>query len=243
MKLVDAFRAVAPAPLELPARYAYYKLRGRLDPEMKLLRSMIRPGATAIDAGANVGFYTYVLADFCARVEAFEPIPACARVLRDYGAPNVRVHGSALSDREGTATLNVPSSGGTLLTGHASLRALEGEGQKLEVPLGRLDAFGFRNVSFFKIDVEGHEWEVLAGADETLRRERPLLFIEIEQRHLSGRPIGDIFAKLSGLGYQGSFYSGGALRPLAEFSYETHQRPYLNDVVSDAYINNFFFHP
>src|SRR5204862_6820425 len=50
---------------------------------------------------------------------------------------------------------------------------------QIQVRLATLDSYGFENVGFLKIDVEGSEMEVLAGARETIRMNRPNMFIEM----------------------------------------------------------------
>ena len=47
----------------------------------------------------------------------------------------------------------------------------------------RLDEYDFHDISFIKIDVEGFELEVVEGARETLRRERPTLLVEIDEAY------------------------------------------------------------
>ena len=63
---------VVPKRYHLPLRYHYRRWRGTLDQEAALLKEMVNPGGTALDVGANVGVYTYLLWRLCARVEAFD---------------------------------------------------------------------------------------------------------------------------------------------------------------------------
>jgi hypothetical protein len=79
----------------------------------------------------------------------------------------------------------------------------------------------FQDVSFIKIDVEGHELSVLEGGVRTIANNRPVLWVEIEQRHLS-RPMSDVFEFIKSLGYDGGFYDG-TFQPLEKFRYEIHQ--------------------
>ena len=245
--LVDLATAAMPKSWVLPAKFHYHRLRGDLEAELAALDTLIGRGGTAIDIGANFGLYSFVLSRLCDRVEAFEPQPACAAALRAYGAANIRVHQVALSREDGTLELKIPVSSGRALGGFATLREVEGECLRYQVPVRRLDDFQFEDVRFVKVDVEGHELQVLAGAQETLRRHKPVLVIEVEQRHLGERPMSAVFESILSLGYQGAFMAGGRLRPLSEFSYETHQRPYLDAVERDTacrdYIHNFVFRP
>jgi hypothetical protein len=118
----------------------------------------------------------------------------------------------------------------------------------VDVEVTTLDAFfamHARGPDFLKIDVEGHEQALLAGAQKTLEAHRPTVLIECESRHRPDqdvRPVLDLFAAL---GYQGSFFQRGRRRPLAEFHPQEHQ-PRLSSGAkpSPGYVNNFAFeHP
>jgi FkbM family methyltransferase len=228
-----------------PLRYWYRSLAGRLDPEIAVLRRLIRPGSRVVDIGANVGFVTYGLS-LDATVEAFEPMPLSLRHLRALAAGRARIHphGVALSDVPGLATLYIPVIDGHL--DHEMARLDEpttAPCESMTVEVRTLDTYNFADVSLVKIDVEGHERAVLAGAVQTIARERPALMIEIEQRHQSA-PLDDVFADLRRLGYDGHWFTAeGALRPLADFQYARDQAPYAGNVNDPRYINNFFFLP
>ena len=142
----------------LPFMYYYinYKSKGSLKREMSILKDIVGSG-NAIDAGANIGLYSYVLAKLCKSVEAFEPNPACASALEDYGASNIKVHVVGLSSEECVKSLHIPIVNGLELRGWASFSLkVEGEQKIIEVPVKRLDDYHFIDVSFIKIDVEGH---------------------------------------------------------------------------------------
>ena len=230
-----------PEPLRPVARFHYRRLRSALDPELEMVCRRLRPGVTAVDVGANDGIYTHGFARAGARVEAFEPQPSCLEVLRAYERlrPAVRVHGIALGARDGEATLVVPRRNGRPITGHARLGGTGSGGGEHQVRVRTLDSFQLRDVAVIKIDVEGHEGEVLLGARETIRQSRPTLLVEIEQRHLA-RPVTEAFEQVLALGYDGSFLDRGILRPLAEFDVARHQRVENADV-GGYYINNFIF--
>ena len=52
------------------------------------------------------------------------------------------------------------------------------------VNVKKLDNLQFENpISFIKIDVEGHEMEVIEGAIETITKNKPILLVEIEEIH------------------------------------------------------------
>ena len=233
----------------LPDRYkvaTYFhamRLQGRLERELLYLDRLLENCATALDIGANRGLYTFRLAAQCRKVIAFEPQAALARRLRAMGRSNVEVREVALSDREAEKRLYVPENNGELLDGLASLTKREGAAE-FAVTTTTLDSLRLRDVSFVKIDVEGHEWEVIAGGRNTIRENRPLMLVEIEQRHLPDRTVRDVLDEIEGLGYKGHFLSqDGRLVSVAEFSEEAHQRPYVDDPFDPRYVNNFYFLP
>jgi FkbM family methyltransferase len=118
----------------------------------------------------------------------------------------------ALAERSGTTTIAAPRVNGILQEEWASISkdyaALRQGDPRIEaietwsVPMLRLDDAGLTDVAAMKIDVEGAELEVLRGAWMTLRRRRPLLSIEIEERHRTGstRAVPEL---LHDLGYEG----------------------------------------
>ena len=68
------------------------------------------------------------------------------------------------------------------------------------------------------------------------------LEVEIEQRHLEC-DISEIFNTILELKYEGFFLIQGKLIKLNEFTYEKYQKPFLNNVSSKEYVNNFIFIP
>lgn len=230
---------VVPRRYHMPLRYHVRRLAGRLDKEMRFLPVLVGAGQTGVDIGANLGVYTYALSHLCARVEAFEPLPEYAGSIRAFGSPRIRVHETALSSATGTRPLFFARAGAVIDRGQGSLSATD-RADQIEVPVRRLDEFAFADVSFIKIDVEGHELDVLKGGAETLRRYRPTLLVEIEQRHLS-IPMTEVFRYLADLGYSGWFVESEQLVSLSRFAYETHQKPFLGDVYTARYVNNFVF--
>ena len=103
-----------------------------------------------------------------------------------------------------------------------------------------LDDYEFDDVKFIKIDVEGHESAMIAGAEETLRRLRPTVLIEIEQC-LNDRPIAELFERFESLGYSGWFRRSREWAPLSSFNIERDQLALIDRPTSVSYINNFVF--
>ncbi|MCV7303089.1 FkbM family methyltransferase [Mycobacterium barrassiae] len=191
-------------------------------------------GKIAIDAGANVGVYSYWIARSASELVAFEPQPRLAKRLAASGIKGLTVHNVALSDWVGVAELHVPRA-----HGEASLRNLDVEVETIQVPVTTLDSFGLADVGFFKVDVEGHEEPLLHGAEETLRRSSACVYIEIEERHNPGG-LSRILAWLADLGYADvQFRQHGAMHPIAEFDLERDQLQ--QQPRTSSYANNFMF--
>jgi FkbM family methyltransferase len=226
-----------------PKLYMWRLIRKHLrkgERELHILPRIVPPGRIAIDVGANKGVYSHLLARLAAQVQAFEPNPKLFRVLTRTLPANVVAHRMALSDREGMAELIIPRSSHGYSNQTASLnprKRNEGAGI-VAVPQRRLDSFGFNNVGFIKIDVEGFEQAVLEGARDTIMRERPVIQVELEEQH-TGRPIADSFAQLEGFAMDGFFLRDGKLRPLAAFDAEANRKAFRGP----DYINNFIFRP
>lgn len=237
-------RNALPQRWQVPIKYWYSKARGDLEPEMELLEFLISQGDHVVDIGGNRGIYAYRFRRLGARLDVFEPNPDCAGVLRGWAAgdPQVTVHQVALSARAGTAQLHVPvDDHGIEHDASASIEASHaGNTRDLDVELKSLDSFGFTQPALVKIDVEGHESSVIAGASETLQRAHPVLIVEIEQRH-NERPIADIFAEIEALGYAGYFLIEGKLRSLATFDPAKHQPLEAFGAAPSDYHNNFIF--
>lgn len=151
--------------------------------ELRVLSEIVKPGGTAVDVGANQGFFAYALSQVAARVEAFEPHPDYAGFARHMLGARARVHDVALSNEPGTADFIVPiADDGLELHLGGKLTGAKGEAAKhlkYTVQVRTLDSYAFDNVSVVKIDVEGSELQVLQGGRATLAKFRPPLIVEL----------------------------------------------------------------
>lgn len=132
----------------------------------------------AIDVGAHVGIFSSRMAKSFRRVHSFEPDPLNFKCLKLNMAkfPNATLHNLALSDENGTCSVvrNNPTNSGDI-----SIDPTAGE-----IPRLKLDSFNFDNVGFIKIDTQGHELPIVKGAEETIRRCRPVMLIELPSKEL-----------------------------------------------------------
>ena len=155
--------------------------------EMWLTEAMprhVRAGMTLIDAGANLGYFTLLMADLCGpsgRVLAFEPNPAIAARLRRTLAVNgydrnTTLHEFALGAAEGEASLVIPANEPK---NSYTMPPYPGMDAPV-VPVRRLDGIpGALDADLIKIDVEGAEESLLRGMTGILERSRPLtIFLE-----------------------------------------------------------------
>jgi FkbM family methyltransferase len=181
--------------------------------ELRILGELAARRRGAVDVGANQGAYTWLLAQLCPRVWAFEPHPELAAILRGWAPRHVEIHECVLSDRAGETELVVPCFRGRPEPGQASaapwawVRELPVQ-QRYRCQAARLDDIVDEDIGFIKIDVEGLERQVIEGSLGLLQRSQPVLLVEIEQRH-QPRPVGELFGLLAGLGYAASYFWRG----------------------------------
>jgi len=198
-------------------RYYLYTRGPKFEPELWLVPRLVNRTGVAVDVGGNAGVWSLQMARFAGKVHCFEPNPVCIRALERVLPRRVTLHRVALSDKSGAAVLRFDPDNtgvGTIevqnaLAANAGITSIEA----VTVPTARLDEFAFRNVALIKIDVEGHEEAVLAGAEETLARERPAVICEIEQRHNPGG-LERIRAFFAERGYRAGALDRGRLRDL-----------------------------
>lgn len=219
--------------------------------ELSFLDRIVPRDAVTVDVGANCGLYTRTLARLSRTVHAFEPSRQMAAVLRRTSAANVQVHAIALSDRVGEAELLIPQGEGGAVHGLASLEPQLARAVPActvqPVPVARLDAVVQDDVAFVKIDVEGHELNVLNGATGILERSHPIFLVEAEDRHRA-EATASVFAFFRSRGYEGFFIDDGDVLGVDQFDAGLFQdaRALLPDGgrrSGSAYINNFFFFP
>jgi FkbM family methyltransferase len=200
------------------------------------------PGGIAIDIGANIGDWSIPAAlavGPTGRLLAIEPIPRMAAALRKtFGINRLRqasVVEMALSSSAGQTNFSIErgNSGGSRIGKHALAH------DSIEVEITTLDALVEREqlprVDFIKIDVEGHEPQVLAGAKATLIRWKPLLFMETGQEGDDGR--ASIAELLLSCGYQ---IAGYALTDgVIEVTWDEYKSS--NGICAGVGINNLIF--
>ena len=141
------------------------------------LNKSVFAGATAIDIGANIGNHSLYFSDFFQKVISFEPNLRTFQVLRlnTELAGNVACFNEGISDVNGEVLFETcnTNSGKSAITDKDS-------GSARSISVKALDSNIDENetVRLIKIDVEGHEEKVLIGAEQTIRRNRPVILFE-----------------------------------------------------------------
>ena len=182
--------------------------------ETDLFKQLVQPGQWVLDIGANIGAFTLPLAKFVGaegRVIAFEPQPAIFGVLKTNcevnKLQNVVLMNSAVGDAGGEISVPDVDYG---VGGNFGGVALGGEGSEITAPVITIDGLNLPACAFMKIDVEGMEYEALTGAEETIQRFRPLLYVENDRREKSARLI----SLLQSFGYKLYWHTPPLFNPL-----------------------------
>lgn len=173
---------------ELRHRKHLRDLATAVEPEEAVVRKVIHPGFTVLDIGANFGVFTKLFSQLVGpggSVIAFEPVPQTFRTLaagiERYHRNNVQARNEAVSDHEGVVLMAVPqyeeNEGDNLY--QASIVYPSQSPNAFAVKSVTVDSLHLSRVDFIKIDVEGHELEVLHGSLKTLEQHRPALMVEV----------------------------------------------------------------
>ncbi len=151
----------------------------------RLLQAAVRPGMTVLDVGAHVGWHTLRMAQRVGdsgRVVAFEPVYAFRKDLQSHLAANrlqrrVAVMPLGLSDLDGKRSCSIDTDSATVCAegdvapGTTTVKVRRLDDVVVELGLPRID--------FVKIDVNGHERHVIAGARAVLTKDRPMLSVAL----------------------------------------------------------------
>jgi len=215
----------------------------------------------AIDVGAAMGSYSWILNRVSNRVFAFEPGIIHNRYLKTVSFfTNIEVIQAAVGSTCESVSLYTPGSDSNALhsatVSQGNPVAGLDETTVNQVDQISLDSFfeelpiANRSIDLLKVDVEGYELEVFRGAVELLSKHHPLIICEIEARH--NPRYTEVFSLLTGLEYSCYIYRSGGFEVFTGSSIEDLQKEIdlefrlseNYDPESNLYINNFVFqHP
>ncbi len=220
----------------------------KCEPELLYLKQVLKKDSVFIDIGTNKGIYLYQAEKIIktGKIYGFEPNINLVNYIQPL-FPKIQIIPAAVSSTSGTAILNIPKNGEKLQDTRASLESLEGNVEKLEIQMVKLDDWvqenNLKSIDLIKIDVEGHEFNTIKGCESILKEMKPVLIVEIELRHAQ-YPLKQIFDYIESFGYE-TFYFDRIKTALEPFDFQNINSFQKEDNANDFnnYINNFIFKP
>ena len=186
--------------------------------EMNLLIKFLNKGDSFIDIGANIGYFSLHAAQVVEQsgtVWSFEPASLIFKQLQQHIEMNkfinIKPVQKGVSDKNLKSVLYLSSNENFGSTGLQPGDEFSGETENIS--LVKIDDFAIeqnmKNISAVKIDVEGHETQVLRGMQQILNEYKPALLIEIiaSQLLLHNNAVEDIYEQLYALGYQARYFN------------------------------------
>lgn len=203
--------------------------------ETAFLRSRVEPTSTCCDIGANVGYYSLLFASLAREgaVHSFEPVPLnfyvlCTNRLLNHFS-NLTANPCAVGDSNGAVGFVVSRDSAFSSFVNTGIKPVAME---ISVPITRLDTYcetnGIAGIDVLKVDVEGAEAKVLAGATRLFadpsRRPRTVM-LELYEPMLThyGSSIDEILGQMGRFGYRPFVFAGGQL---VRFEREHYNRLY-----------------
>jgi len=149
------------------------------------MQSILQPEWTVVDIGANIGYYALMEARVCKEVLAIEPEPANYELLlkniKLNGCKNIRTLQAAVGDTNGTTELAISDA-----ANWHRVKTKSTKRDTITVPITTLDTYlGNKKVDMVRMDVEGYEFNILKGMEQTIANNPKLvLFIELHGEYL-----------------------------------------------------------
>ena len=212
--------------------------------EINLVKKFIKSGTDSIDGGVYRGVYSYEMSKYSEKVHSFEPNPIIFKYINKNlkkFIKNIHLYNFALSNQNKTINLKIPirksNSNKEIFEEYYEMgkAPIHNENnfenyENFEIQTKTIDELSFDNkISFIKIDVEGHELEVIEGAKNTIKRDKPVLLVEIEKQYTK-KEVAESINFINSLGYKSYFFNKKDLKSTTE----------LNNL--DLF-NNFIFFP
>ena len=228
------------------------KKNRKFEPELLLLKNYIKKNDICFDIGSNNGEYTYIFELYSGseNVYSFEPITILNKRLKLF-FKKVNIVPVALSSKKKIANFKIPKINDNFYLSRGKLNIdfiepNETSFNLVSVNCNTLDLYfessKLNKLDFIKIDVEGHEYEVLKGGEKTIKKFKPIILIEIEQRH-HDFSINEIFHFIISMGYKISFFNllTEKFHSINEFNLNINQD--YNNIKTAMYVNNFWCFP
>jgi len=217
-------------------------IKNNYEKELKILNNFSDLSKDAVDVGVYRGTYSYELSKHFKQIHSFEPNPLIfpnlsknlTKIIK-----NMKIYNYALSNDTGQAKIKIPQRTNSFFkdnveeiyrlglatihenNNYENFKSFIVEKKKLD------EILTHQNIGFIKIDVEGHEREVIDGSKKIIEKCKPNMLIEIEEKY-SKKSVNETINYITSYGYQTFYYDNESLKKI-----ET-----LNDINKE---NNFFF--
>ena len=219
-------------------------IKNNYEKELSIISNFKNKNKSAVDVGVYRGIYSYKLSKQFKHVYAYEPNPLIFPYLKknlNKIIKNLTLKNFALSNSSGTVDLKIPFRSKSIFKdnieelyklGCATIQENKNYSNYDSVKVNKIrldeDLKNF-DIGFIKIDVEGHEKEVIEGSRNLIIKSKPVLLIEIEEKH-SGRPTYETINFICELGYKPYICKNNKLHDLHKSKNKEQE-------------NNFFFLP
>tara|TARA_Y100000992_G_C21209277_1_gene464607 strand:- start:55 stop:810 length:756 start_codon:yes stop_codon:yes gene_type:complete len=221
----------------LPKSYLFKKriqrsIKNNYEAELKIVKKFITPGTDTIDVGVYRGVYSYEMSKYSKIVHAFEPNPIIFNDIEKNLKKiikNIKIYNLALSNKVGSVSLKIPirnknynkknyeeyfQMGRASIHNSNVMRNIE----TFTVNTEKLDNYNFNNkISFIKIDVEGHEFEVIKGGENLIKKNKPVLLVEIVKENTTKKVV-DTLSFIHSLGYESFYFKDDMLKSTSKLN-------------------------
>lgn len=200
-------------------RFMYFNYDAANQPEPTLIGALMNRTRVFVDVGALIGEIGLIGAKYAARAYLFEPNPrSFARLQRNLAlnpslAVRITARPIAIAESAGMRTLFAPEASPGISSFHAMAKQVDSNEVQTETLDSAIPAADV--VGFLKIDVEGAELDVLAGAERVITHDRPWVHIELVENNQKafGRTCDDIVAWMDARGFDGFEINGDRRMP------------------------------
>lgn len=183
----------------------------------KLISKLLKQGMTCLDIGANIGYYVLLeskLVGEHGKIIAIEPSP----VNFEYLQKNIKLQNTKKIEAFNIAAGNMEGKIKFLIYENASNSGMvikDGEekkwpGKVIEVPIIKVDSLlkekNIAKIDFLRMDVEGYEFHIFEGMQDTLIRHKPIIQIEVHRSIMGDETTKKWFQMLQKLGYEVKYY-------------------------------------
>lgn len=196
---------------------------------------------TSVDIGANVGTYTVELQKNSRKVICIEPLKENIRYLKHLIKKNVKIYNCGVSNKNKSEYIYVPKFNFNFENALATLNYKNintfKQIKRVKIKLKKFDQIvsnlsAIKDIDFIKIDVEGHELEVLKGMSKFLKKSKPIFLIEIEKNH--NKNFNKVFSFLMKKKYKTYILK-------EKNNLNNINKKEFNKIIYDKTYNNFFF--